>query len=177
MSKYTTRQDFGYLFNEHRRTRLGVEVGVQNGYNSKQITAHWDGILICVDLWLDLSVYETAKETLKECHAILLRGDSLTIAAQFADESLDFVYIDAGHSYQEVKADYEAWYPKVRNGGVISGHDYAPESNKNDCDGVRQFIEQLGIPFYLTTDDFWEGMEYQSWWFIKGEDKNLSDVI
>jgi len=30
-----------------------------------------------------------------------------------ADEGLDFVYLDAGHSYGSVKADLEAWYPKL----------------------------------------------------------------
>jgi len=42
---------------------------------------------------------------------------------RFKDESLDFVYIDADHSYNGISVDLECWIPKVRIGGIISGHD------------------------------------------------------
>jgi len=49
--------------------------------------------------------------------------ESLTAANIFRDKSLDLVFIDADHRYQEVKKDIRAWLPKVREGGIISGHD------------------------------------------------------
>lgn len=48
---------------------------------------------------------------------------SVEAASHFADGSLAFVYIDAGHDYDSVKADIEAWLPKVRSGGTIGGDD------------------------------------------------------
>src|SRR5574337_475147 len=42
----------------------------------------------------------------------------------FDDNSLDFVFIDAGHEYEDVISDIKYWFPKVRSGGIISGHDY-----------------------------------------------------
>lgn len=39
------------------------------------------------------------------------------------DNSLDFIFIDADHSYEGVKRDIELWRPKVRSGGYLSGHD------------------------------------------------------
>jgi len=42
----------------------------------------------------------------------------------FQDNSLDFVYIDANHAYDYVVEDMEKWYPKVKNGGYLIGHDY-----------------------------------------------------
>jgi hypothetical protein len=51
-------------------------------------------------------------------------GDSTATAARFADESLDFVYIDACHEYRKVKSDIRAWRAKVRSGGLLAGHDF-----------------------------------------------------
>ena len=49
---------------------------------------------------------------------------STEAAKLYADGSLDFVFIDAAHEYESVKEDIEAWYPKVKKGGIFSGHDY-----------------------------------------------------
>jgi hypothetical protein len=38
--------------------------------------------------------------------------------------SLDFVYIDGNHRFEQVVADLAAWAPKVRPGGIVAGHDY-----------------------------------------------------
>lgn len=53
-----------------------------------------------------------------------LRATSVEAAARFDDHSLDFVFIDAAHDYDNVRADIEAWRPKVRPNGVLAGHDY-----------------------------------------------------
>ena len=45
-------------------------------------------------------------------------------AERIPDDSLDFVFIDAGHSYEAVTADIRAWWPKVKVGGWFGGHDY-----------------------------------------------------
>jgi len=42
----------------------------------------------------------------------------------YEDSTLDFVYIDADHGYETVKKDILSWYPKVKMGGIIAGHDY-----------------------------------------------------
>lgn len=53
----------------------------------------------------------------------ILKMESTEAAAQVADESLDFVFIDACHAREEAQRDIEAWRPKVREGGMIMGHD------------------------------------------------------
>lgn len=49
---------------------------------------------------------------------------SVEAAALFEDRSVDFVFIDGAHDYDNVRADICAWLPKVKPGGVLSGHDY-----------------------------------------------------
>lgn len=57
-------------------------------------------------------------------HIVAMQSDSLDAATQFEDESLDMVFIDANHSEEAVRADIDAWFPKVKIGGLIGGHDY-----------------------------------------------------
>ena len=54
----------------------------------------------------------------------LIISDSAAAARLFSDKSLDWVHLDARHDYASVKADIEAWLPKVRQGGWLSGDDY-----------------------------------------------------
>ena len=56
--------------------------------------------------------------------AVLVRKSSVEAAAQFEDASIDFVYLDARHTYDAVMEDLEAWWPKVRPGGIVAGEDY-----------------------------------------------------
>ena len=54
----------------------------------------------------------------------LLRMTSKDAVNQFADASVDFIFIDGNHTYEYVKQDIELWWPKVKCGGMMSGHDY-----------------------------------------------------
>jgi hypothetical protein len=56
-----------------------------------------------------------------------IRGDTVEAAARFADGSIDFLYVDASHTYEGVMRDLKAWFPKVKTGGVIAGDDWCNE--------------------------------------------------
>jgi len=66
----------------------------------------------------------------------LLRMDSLKAAGRFKDKSIDMVFIDAGHEYEEVKADIKAWLPKTKK--LICGHDYGV-----NFEGVKRAVDEL----------------------------------
>ena len=66
----------------------------------------------------------TAVGVEKRCH--LLSMSSPSAATLFADNSIAAVYVDGDHSYEGAKADILAWWPKIRPGGYMCGHDYVP---------------------------------------------------
>lgn len=59
-----------------------------------------------------------------ELHVREMQLESLAAAERFPELSLDLVFIDADHSFEAVRADIAAWGPKVKPGGILSGHDY-----------------------------------------------------
>lgn len=121
------------------KTGYGVEVGVYKGDLSQCILSNWDGTLYMVDTWrpmddyYDKSMSETLFFNLNETidktkeyqdRGLILRMTSEQASNLFADNSLDFVYIDANHSYEYVMEDLRLWYPKLKKGGYLMGDDY-----------------------------------------------------
>ena len=72
------------------------------------------------------SLYDICKEQIAPVsdYVNIIKGDSVEVSSRYEDESLDFVFIDGDHSYDGVTRDIKAYWPKVRIGGIISGHDY-----------------------------------------------------
>jgi methyltransferase family protein len=54
----------------------------------------------------------------------LIVADSITAASFFPDQSIEWVHLDAGHEPAQVKADIDAWRPKLKPDGWLSGDDY-----------------------------------------------------
>lgn len=83
-----------------------------------------------------------------------IRKTSLEASKDFKDKSLDFIFIDAGHSYEDVRDDIAAWYPKLKDGGYIAGHDYSqawPGVEK----AVKEFCDKNNIIFTLIEQSCW----------------------
>lgn len=77
-----------------------------------------------------------------------LRQDSVSAAQRFNDNSLDMVFLDGCHEYDAVKADIEAWLPKIKPGGLLAGDDYQPS-----WPGVIAAVDEL-LP----------GRTIEHWW-------------
>lgn len=121
------------------KTGYGVEIGVFKGEFSEHILTNWKGILYMVDPFRPMNDYHDKSqhpdsfsylnETIGNIHKFQDRGLPLVMTSEqasnlFADNSLDFVYIDGNHQYKYVKQDLELWYPKVKKGGYLMGDDY-----------------------------------------------------
>jgi predicted O-methyltransferase YrrM len=120
-----------------------VEVGSWKGKSSSYlaveiINSKKDIKLDCVDTWKgsaehtdDLyvksnSLYELFIENISSLSSVInpIRMDSVSASKTYEDNSIDFVFIDANHQYDYVKNDIQSWFPKLKVGGVMAGHDY-----------------------------------------------------
>lgn len=101
----------------------------------------------------DLAAYErTVRDKARRYgpRAILHKMHTVDAAELYADEHFDFVFIDADHRYEGVRDDIAAWWPKVRSGGILMGHDFQPT-----FPGVMQAVrERFGEP-QTFADNVW----------------------
>jgi SAM-dependent methyltransferase len=77
-----------------------------------------------------------------EVHA----GSTGALVANFPDASLDLVFIDADHRYEQTLADVRAWLPKVKPGGMLCGHDYKRPWRHfwgHDRSGVKRAVDEV----------------------------------
>lgn len=142
---------------------VGAEIGVWQGQNAAVLCAANPHLhLYAVDPWAPQSdyredkndahrlqdAYQLAQQRLAPYNVTFLRMPSLEAATRVPDGSLDFVYIDSNHRYESAKADLEAWVPKVRKGGVVSGHDFFTKVKKHiDVErAVREYAAAHDIP-------------------------------
>ncbi len=168
-NKITDKQD------KDNHSIVGVEVGVFKGGNAKNILSQMPNITILhlVDSYLNefSYAYPEAKQLLKEYDNRIVWHvmASCYAAKNFLDGTIDFVYIDGKHSYEDVKTDINAWWPKVRIGGVLCGHDYiSPDMSKHVTydvrDAVDEFIKEKGLTLQLVLEPSHEGKD---WWTLK----------
>jgi len=144
--------------------RYGAEIGVERGHFTEQMLAAFPHLhMIAVDPWqavgdfADWPMDEIAAEFQQRLEPYqdrltVLRLDSVTAAKEVNNGTLDFVFIDAAHDYENVLQDVRAWRLKVRPGGLLMGHDFSPK-----YPGVAQAVNQV-LP------DSWVDTYSSVWW-------------
>ena len=123
---------------------LGVEI-INSG---KEID------LFCIDSWYYVPDTEQPVSSQEEFDAVyrqflqntlpikdvikIIRNPSWEACKLFANETIDFMFIDASHHYKDVKFDIQNWMPKIKKGGIISGHDYFTSVHP----GVKKAVDE-----------------------------------
>jgi hypothetical protein len=158
-----SRNEIPALLNSLGLLGVGVEIGVGVGGFSSYLL-HRTGLakLYSVDPWTEtepglpegmssLECFEACVHELWKYYprSVLLRMTSADAAPLFPSESLDFVYIDGNHEFCAVVNDLHAWWPKVRCGGILSGHDY----REDVALAVDQFCKCHSVEPVLTECD------------------------
>ncbi|MFW5891394.1 MAG: class I SAM-dependent methyltransferase [bacterium] len=164
------RKDFVKIIN-HFNYKTGVEVGICQGKNASYILENSNlKVLYGIENWSVKGCRKCKKETEKKMKKygdrfIWKIGNSMEKVKDFADESVDFIYIDGDHKYQSVKKDFKKWYPKLRKGGLFAAHDYVKTKSCGVVKAADEFFKKINREFHLTE----EGSEDVniSLWMIK----------
>jgi Methyltransferase domain len=115
------------------------------------------------------------RETLRSvepfgARANVIEMPSPAAAGAFEHASVDAVFLDADHSYEAVSADIAAWWPIVRPGGWLGGHDYRHRDKRFDFTGVDravdQFAARVGLPVEFDDEDG-GGIPLGAVWFVR----------
>jgi hypothetical protein len=130
-----------YMAERIRETGLKVRFDVVDTFSGDQDVG-------CGELWPEFAANLERAGLLSAVEAH--RALSVEAAPAFHDESLDFVFIDAAHSFEAVTKDLDAWWPKLRRGGLIAGHDYTYSPSVREA--VDAFVAQRGLACAFRAD-------------------------
>jgi predicted O-methyltransferase YrrM len=152
--------------------RIGAELGVREGdFTYYLLKRNPDLNMVAVDLWEEHSKvdrsyphdknYEEAMDKFLEFpdRVRVLKMLTTDAVKQFPDKYFDFIFIDASHDYESCKRDIQDWFPKIKEGGYITGHDYHPNF------GVKQAVDEI-------CKKFERGGDQNTTWVCKKENIN-----
>ena len=147
-------------------TGIFVEVGCWKGqsaaYMAMEILNQKKDIdFFCVDTWLGSDEHQGDKDVMSgtlfsvflsnmkkvKGGFIPIQKESVEASKDFLDESVDFIYLDASHDYDNVKKDLLVWLPKIKQGGIIGGHDYGMQGV---VDSVTEILPDHILEFNST---------------------------
>ena len=154
----------------------GAEVGVFQGDTSVGLLEGLPGLerLMCIDLWRQdrdfMRHSPNKKGVMYNANWTAVRRrfaeqvgapyagrvwsmemTSLAAAQCVPDGTLDFVFLDANHGYEFIKGDAQAWWPKVKDGGVVAGDDYCDKPTY----GVIRALTELLPGRHKTNGPIW----------------------
>lgn len=172
------RHELGKLLDLFDLPRVVAEIGVAEGWFTKEILKWGVDKLYLVDAWQHLEQfgdgaspqewhdgnYQQVLERTKPFSdkVLILKGLSHEMAEHIPDESLGLVYIDADHSYEGCKIDLGIYFNKVVKGGIVAGHDFL-----NMVYGVNQAVKEFcegRFDINVVPD---EEPNMASFWFVK----------
>jgi len=120
---------------EMRKNLIGLEIGTSHGHSTYFLlkmlpnsTIHGIDPYVHYDQMNDTDkAYEAFQNVLEEFgdRVVLHQTASDEAIDEFQDGMFDFIFIDGIHTYEQVKKDIENYYPKIKEGGYIFGHDWS----------------------------------------------------
>jgi len=179
---WMTIKELSFLYDSAKTKKNILEVGSWMGRSTNALlkgAGENQGYVTSVDTWggsvdtrdmtnwmaKEKDVFEIFKKnTEKYSNLSVFKGKSVESANYFQNATFDMIFIDAGHTKQEVQDDIYAWLPKVKENGIICGHDYI-ESWMGVIEAVNGIF---GKP---------DGVEGTIWWVDLGKREKLGGLV
>ena len=144
-----TERERELLKNYSRDAGVVVEIGCHEGKTSAALANNCAGQVYTVDHFHPGRAGVNFSEWIARLHRRraaadnleIIKGTSSNTASRFTQQ-IDFLFIDADHSYEAVKRDWELWGAKVPAGGIIALHDCKCADNSPNYLGSMAFYEQ-----------------------------------
>jgi predicted O-methyltransferase YrrM len=144
-----TEGELACLMKYSRRANVIVEVGCYEGSTTASLAANTTGKVYSIDPFFSgrvgICYGELVAKFLRWKRRLnnieFLKAFSHDVAPDFR-RSVDFIFIDADHRYEAIKKDWQDWFPKVREGGIIALHDTRISENSPSYVGSMKFYDQ-----------------------------------
>jgi hypothetical protein len=144
-----TDRELEMLLRYSRDARIICEIGCYEAKTSVAFARNITGAVYSVDPFYKGRLGICYSEYVARLHRwragarnlSFLKGLSLEIGLTFV-LPIDFLFIDADHSYEAVKADWNEWFPKVREKGYIALHDSKLAKNSPQMLGSMRFYAE-----------------------------------
>ena len=149
----------------HKDGLIGCEVGVYFGDHAKMMidVLNLEELHLVDKYWQDNNPFLDARTKIPHDEKYVWHiGWSVDVARSIKDEYFDFIYIDGDHSYESVSSDIKAWWPKLKEGGFMAGHDWLIQPVQK---AVEDFVKKYKITDlkYLNDPDG----KHEDWYFTK----------
>jgi len=164
------RNELPDLLVEKNLNGIGIEIGVKEGKFSDIILRKSKlQTLVSLDAWNNiLDMQEAFKRLARRPRSVCVKAESKTGVNIFQDNFFDFIYIDANHTFKFIAEDLKNWWPKLKPGGLISGHDYQKHTHNKQVFGVVEavdrFVKEHQLELHVTRES-----KFPSWYFFKPE--------
>lgn len=143
-----TRSELDCLLTHVTDAKVVVEIGCYEGRTTSALAMQTKGSIFAIDPFTKGRIGVRYGEIIAKTHCRrlglenvnFLKGLSYEVAPSF-NWPIDFLFIDADHEYEALKRDWEDWFPKVREGGVIALHDCRQAPNSPVYLGSMKFYE------------------------------------
>ncbi len=187
---FRDRAGFGEFLDHVAPGGRGVEIGTDRGGFARQLLLSWKSCdaFWCVDPWItgydeqddppnrrtqvqrdeDEAEARLALAEFPHCH--IWKATSIEAASWHRDPcELDFVYLDGDHRADAVEADLIAWFPNLKVGGILAGHDFVVPASaritRNVQRQVRAFAAKMKLDVHLVVETFAD--QPWSWYMVK----------
>ena len=172
-----SREALGFWLNAFNLTGEMAEIGCLAGTFSRTILSQWQGEKYhMIDPWVtqleeDYREHQETSERYEEMYqgalalaqednrVNVLRMLSAAAVKEFKNGQLDCVYIDGNHAYKNVMEDMDLYWPKVKIGGIMGGHDFMNRTGEGAWIEVEMAVlrwaQEHGKTFYVCPCTSW----------------------